>query len=147
MGANVVNTHTASELALADTSTAGTLMAALHQGEGGVLDVPKPFSQPICLVPNTRVAGTSRIAGIEELAKQLAEGDRLRLERDASNRYDDWCIRVLDGRGNRLGFVSADINEIPARLMDGGKQLFARVTEVLLVGSWWRIGMEVWLDD
>lgn len=128
-------------------SAAGAIIAAMHQGGGGMLDVPKPFAQPICLAPHTRVAGTMHTPDIAELASQLSEGDRLQLERDAHNRLDQWAIKVLDDKGRHLGFVSADINEMPARLMDGGKCLFAKVTDVELRGSWWRIGMEVWLDD
>lgn len=135
------------ELAAISTTSAGAIIAAMHGDGGSALDVPKPFSQPICLVPTTRVAGTTHVEGIQELAEGLAEGDRLRLERDVGNRYDRWAIKVFDVRGNRLGFVSADVNEIPARLMDGGKRLFAQVTGIELVGSWWKIGMGVWLDD
>jgi len=43
--------------------------------------------------------------------------------------------------------VPVDVNEIPARLMDGGKRLYGEVTEVRLVGGWWRIAMGVWMDD
>lgn len=134
-------------LSVVTASSAGALIAAMHGGGGAMPDVPKPFSQAICLVPDARVAGTTHVEGIDALAQRLSEGDRLRLERDARNRYDTWAIRVLDGEGNRLGFVPADINEIPARLMDGGKRLYGTVTDVDLVGGWWRIGMEVWLDD
>ena len=126
---------------------AGSLIAAMYQGGGSALEVPKPFSQPICLIPDTRVAGTSHVPGIGGLVASLGEGDRLRLERDPQNRYDPWAIRVLDARGRRLGFVPTDSNEILARLMDGGRRLFAEVTEVELRGSWHRIGVGVWLDD
>jgi hypothetical protein len=54
---------------------------------------------------------------------------------------------VLDARGRRLGYVPADVNEILARLMDAGKRLYGEVTEIDLVGSWWRIAMGVWMDD
>lgn len=136
----------AAALAHVTPTAAGAIIAAMH-ADGGALDVPRPFSQPICLVPDTRVAGTTHVAGIERLARGLSEGDRLRLERDVDNRYDRWCIRVLNGEGERLGHVCADVNEIPARLMDGGKRLFAEVTGVELRGGWWRIGIGVWLDD
>ncbi|MBR3315648.1 MAG: HIRAN domain-containing protein [Atopobiaceae bacterium] len=119
----------------------------MHGGVDAGFGVPKPFSQPICLAPKTRVAGTAHVDGIAELAESLSEGDRLRLERDPHNRWDRWAIRVLDGDGHRLGFVSADVNEMPARLMDGGKRLYGEVTGVELRGGWWRIGMGVWLDD
>ena len=128
-------------------STAGALLAAMHGGGEGALGMPKPFSQPICLVEHTRVAGTTHVRGIEELAHALHEGDRLRLERDAVNTWDRWSIRVLDAKGKRLGFVAADVNEIPARLMDGGKHLFAQVESVEMRGEWVRIEMGVWLDD
>jgi len=134
-------------LVAVNAGNAGGLLAVMHGGDSGVLDVPKPFAQPICLVDDTRVAGTTHVEGIDELVRGLQEGDRLGLERDPSNKHDRWCIRVLDGQGRRLGFVPADVNQIPARLMDGGKRLFAKVTEVELRGGWRRIGMEVWLDD
>ncbi len=129
------------------STSAGALIAAMHHGQGSALEVPTPFSQPICLIPDTRVAGTTHVANIDELASRLEEGDQLRLERDVDNPHGHWSIRVLDGQGNRLGFVPADVNEIPARLMDGGKRLFGQVTDIERRGSWWRIGMGVWLDD
>ncbi len=108
------------------------------------IEIPKPFSQPICLVPDTRIAGTTHIDDIDELAPKLSVGERLALVREKDNRYDEWCIRVNTSAGGRLGFVPADINEIPARLMDGGKAFYAEVNKV---GGWWKMGMGVWLDD
>ena len=130
-----------------DLGTAGGLLAAMHGGGSAGVEVPKPYAQRICLLPDVRVAGTSHVEGIFELASQLHEGDGLRLERDPMNRYDSWAIRVLDARGRRLGFVPADNNEIIARLMDGGKRIVAEVLGVEDVGGWVRIGMAVWLDD
>lgn len=126
---------------------AGAIIQAMHGGGQGGIEIPKPFSQPICLVPDTRIAGTTHVADIEELASKIMEGERLRLVRDKDNKYDEWCIKVCTKEGKRLGFVPADINEIPARLMDGGKALFGEVTHIEKVGSWWKIGMGVWLDD
>jgi hypothetical protein len=126
---------------------AGAIIQAMHGNGGAGISIPKPFSQPICLVPNTRVAGTTHVKGIDELAPKLTEGERLTLVREKDNKYDEWCIRVSTAEGSRLGFVPADINEIPARLMDGGKALYAEVNKVEKVGGWWKIGMGVWLDD
>ena len=125
--------------------TAGSVLAVLHGG-AGLPDVPKPFANPILLV-ETRVAGTKHVEDIYELAEQLEEGSRLQLLRDASNHYDHFAIRVLNERGQRLGFVPADRNEVLARLMDGGKHLYAEGTGVELVGDWWKIEMAVYLDD
>lgn len=111
------------------------------------IEIPKPFSQPICLVPNTRIAGATHVDDIDEQAPMLSVGERLALVRETGSRYDEWCIRVDTLAGGRLGFVPADINEIPARLMDGGKALYAEVNKVEKVGGWLKMGMGVWLDD
>ncbi|MDO4536823.1 MAG: HIRAN domain-containing protein [Coriobacteriales bacterium] len=129
------------------STSAGALIAAMHGTGNGALAVPKPYCDPICLVPDTRVAGTTHVDKIDELASGLSTGDKLRLERDALNHHNQWAIRVLDASNNRIGFVPADVNEIPARLMDGGKRLFGQITSIEQRGSWWRIGMGVWLDD
>lgn len=134
-------------LAPLDIGTAGGLLAAMHGSGPAGIEVPKPFSQRICLLPDARVAGTSHVEGIRALAAGLCEGDELRLERDPQNRFDSWAIRVLDARGRRLGFVPADKNEIIARLMDGGKRVVGEVLSVEDVSGWIRIGMAVWLDD
>ena len=134
-------------LAPLDLGTAGGLLAAMHGNGPAGVEVPTPYAQRICLLPDVRVAGTSHIDGIGELASQLHEGDGLRLERDTKNRFDHWAIRVLDARGRRLGFLPADNNEIIARLMDGGKRIVGEVLSVEDVSGWARIGMAVWLDD
>ena len=82
-----------------------------------------------------------------EIPKPFSVGERLALVREKDNKYDEWCIRVNTSAGGRLGFVLADINEIPARLMDGGKALYSEVNKVEKVGGWWKMGMGVWLDD
>lgn len=134
---------------LAQISTvAGSVLSLIHGGTGaGKIEVPKPFSEPICLIPETRVAGTAHVEDIDEIAEDLEEGVHLRFERDATNRYDRWAIRVYDGKDRRMGFVAADVNEIPARLMDAGKRVFGKVTDVKLLGSWYKIEMAVYLDD
>ena len=147
MSTNNDGNTTQQGIATVGTSSAGAIIAAMHGNGAHGLDIPTPFSHPICLVPYTRVAGTTHVQGIRDLADRLAEGERLRLERDTHNRYDQWAIKVFDASGNRLGFVSADINEIPARLMDGGKSLYAEVTGIELIGGWVKIAIGVWLDD
>lgn len=126
---------------------AGSVLSLMHGGGTVGLGVPKPLSQPIVMVPKTRVAGTAHVPGIHEAADGLQAGDELRFEREPGNAADEWAIKVFSQRGERLGYVAADINEIPARLMDGGKRVFGRATGVEEVGSWVRIGMEVLLDD
>lgn len=137
---------TAAFAALVPLLTHGSL-TAFTPGKGGVPDIPKPFAQEICLIPETRIAGTTHIDNIAELADALAKDSKLTLVREPNNAFDRWAIKVLDARGNKLGFLPADNNEILARLMDGGKRLFARVLDKELRGSWHVIKVEVVLDD
>lgn len=133
-------------LALTSSMGAGALLAAMSGASGGIV-VPPPFSEPILIIEGAHVAGTTQVAGIREIAESLSVGDRLRLERDPANRYDSWCIRVIDGKGRRLGYLPTDVNEIPARMMDGGKCLHALVASIEQRDGWTRIGMDVYLDD
>lgn len=131
---------------------AGTVLASLHGGTGGGLDVPKPLvpkplSQPILIIPEVRVAGTTHVEGIDTLVEGLHEGNHLSFRRQTDNPYDRWAIHVLDGQDHHIGWFPADCNEIPARLMDGGKELYGQVVSLGLAGSWYKIGMAVYLDD
>ena len=54
--------------------------------------------------------------------------------RDAGNLHDRWAIKVMH-EGKRLGFVPCDVNEILARLMDGGKNSRAPSSKEKFAGS------------
>ena len=143
----VAPAHVAGSLAATGDMGAGAILRAMHDDPSHGISVPKPFSEPILLLEQIHVAGTSHVKGIEAIASRLSRGMRLRLERDAANRYDSWAIRVLDGEGRRLGWLPADRNEVIARLMDGGKSVYAEVTCVDRRDEWTMIGIEVFLDD
>ena len=128
---------------------AGVLGAALVAMPGArafALEFPEQ-KDPICLIPNTHVAGTTHVPGIAPLAEALCAGDELVLEREPENPFDSLAIRVLNVRGKRLGFIPRAQNEVIARLMDGGKRVFAKVTGVELINTWFKISIEVWIDD
>lgn len=120
--------------------------AGLTSLVSGGLSVPLPFSHRICLVEDTYVAGTTHVPGIDGLVAGLREGQELALVRDKGNPHDRWAIRVL-AHATQVGFVPADINEILARLMDGGKSLVGVVGEVERIKSWNKVHMGVFLDD
>jgi len=128
---------------------AGTMLGLLHGGGAGVgnIAVPAPFSRTIMLIPETRVAGTTHVLGIDRLSEELRVGERLTLERDAHNAYDDFAIKVLTAGGERLGFLACDCNQIPARLMDAGKVLFATVEAHERRGNWHKISVSVHMED
>lgn len=105
------------------------------------IEIHKPFSQPICLVPDTRIAGTTHVDDIDELAPRLSVGERLALVREKDNRTSG--ALGLTRRPADAWAFPAVINEIPARLMDGRKALYAEVNKVEKIGGWWKIGMGV----
>ena len=126
---------------------ASAFIFALPGSTALAVEPQAPASEPIRLIPETHVAGTSHILGIAPLANALCADDRLTLEREPENPFDCWAIRVHDEQGNKLGFIPRAQNQVVARLMDGGKHVFAKVTGVELINRWFKIGIEVWLDD
>lgn len=134
-------------LTLADEAHHGSMLQVIaHAGELGI-DVPVAFSEPICLVDDATVAGTTHVRDIDDIACGLSEGDRLAFVRDPDNPYDPNAIEVHAPDGARVGFVPCDLNPIPARLMDAGKLLYGEVTDVELRHAWWRIQMRVLMED
>ncbi len=111
------------------------------------IDQARLQGQGVCFIERTSIAGSAHIPGIRHIASYLAKGERLVFERDASNRHDAFAVCVYDMRGNRLGYLSCEFNEIVSRLIDGGKQVFGRVLSVSQVGRWTKIDMAVVLDD
>ena len=102
-----------------------------------------PDERSVCLVDETAVAGTRHVPGVRALADGLAVGDELTFVRDRRNPYDPWATEVRDERGNRLGYVSCEHNEVVARLLDGGRDVAGLVGSVDQLGNWTRIQMEV----
>ncbi|MCI8451191.1 MAG: hypothetical protein HFJ74_01535 [Eggerthellaceae bacterium] len=100
-------------------------------------------ARSVCLVDETAVAGTRHVPGVRALVDGLAPGDELAFVRDRRNPYDPWATEVRDERGNRLGYVSCEHNEVVARLLDGGRDVAGLVGSVDQLGNWTRIQMEV----
>lgn len=126
---------------------AGAFLMALPGVNANAVEPAKPQSDPICLIPETRIAGTTHVTGIAGLVDALNIGDELVLERDPENPWDGNAILVLNARGQKLGFIPRAENAVIARLMDGGKRVFAKVMGIELIGSWFKIPIGVWLDD
>ena len=90
------------------------------------------------------VAGT---AYYDAAAGGLRPGQRLLLRRQPRNRYDAFAIEVFGPAGRKLGYVPRRRNEMPARLMDAGKRLFARTESVEKRGNWLNIRISLYLED
>lgn len=117
------------------------LHAHLHAGGG----LAAPFAREIFLI-ETHIAGTSHVP-IREIEPGLAVADSLILRREPDNPHDPLAILILTEKGEKLGYVPRDRNEILARLMDAGKFLFARLESKEWQGDWLRVAARVFLRD
>lgn len=100
----------------------------------------------ICILENSSVAGTGRVAGLDAYISRLTEGDRLTLEPDAENYFDDWAVRVLDPSGNRIGYITCEYNEIVSRLLQGGIDAFAEFQSANVRDGWTDIRIKVMVN-
>ena len=124
---------------------AGSILAATDT-QGASLSVPVPFQNKIVIFESMRIAGTTHIGDIDDIANKLSIESELRLVREKDNLVDCWAIRVFSGE-IPIGYVPADCNEVLARLMDGGKALSATLVSKEKLGRWNKLHMEVILDD
>ncbi len=127
-------------------SEGNDLVNLLHNSNGSSLTMPKPFERDIFLF-DTYIAGTTHIEGIEELAEQLSENERLSFFREPDNKYDKEAIVIKTSNGVKIGYVPMQDNLIFARLMDAGKLLFAEITKTENIGTWIKISIKVYLHE
>ncbi len=107
-------------------------------------DVLKPLIKEIHLF-DSYIAGTTHLKAPEVLDTVKA-GDMQNLKRE-DNKFDDKAILVLNDAGQKLGYVPEKDNAVFARLMDAGKLLKAKVTDVELKGGFHMIRIGIYLVD
>ena len=107
-------------------------------------DVLKPLIKEIHLF-DSYIAGTTHLKEPEVLDTVKA-GDMLDLKRE-DNKFDDKAILVLNDAGKKLGYVPEKDNIVFARLMDAGKLLKAKVTDVEMEGDFHMIRIGIYLVD
>ena len=122
-------------------------IAKLLNDSNNAIDIPKPFSQEILLLEGIHIAGTTHIDDIESKISCLEIGSKLRLQRDKDNAQDCWAIKVFTKQSKRIGWIPTDCNDVIARLMDAGKDVYAKVTNIELRCNWHKIDIEVFLSD
>lgn len=113
-------------------------------GTGGInsLGLPK---QEIFLL-DIIVAGTTHVDNIQELKKQIVPGTLLKMVRRPKNIYDEKAIALFMG-ADRIGYVPQTLNLIISRLMDAGKEFYAKVTSVTERGEWVRIDAKIYMVE
>ena len=119
-------------------------LAKLNNGGG----LPMPFIQELFLL-ECEIAGTGFVKDIEVKAKTLKEGSIVSLVRETDNKYDTLAIRINNADGSKLGYVPRKKNEILARLLDGGKMLYGKVSEIEFseFSSWITITINIYMKD
>lgn len=116
------------------------LLSALNSGALSI----NVFDKEI-LVLKSIIAGTSfrDLSGIHD---KLTTEVKLTLKREADNKHDELAVAVLFN-DIKIGYVPREKNEVIARLMDGGKQFFAKITSKEWQGDWLCIEIDVFMND
>lgn len=110
------------------------------------LVLPKPFERDIYLF-DTYVAGTSHIPDIEVISSKLKKDDRLVFYREVENEADPQAIRIETLNKEKIGYVPRQDNVVFSRLMDAGKELFAKVGDKEMRGKWLKMSIKIYLHE
>ena len=108
-------------------------------------DLIKPLTNEILLF-DSYIAGTTHIKD-ESVFDGIGVGDKLILQREPDNRFDENAILVLDGKGRKMGYIPEKDNIVFTRLMDAGKYLTAKIEHIENKGSFRKISISIYLVD
>ena len=107
-------------------------------------DIIKPFIKEIHLF-DSYIAGTTHLDDSSVL-DEIKVGDMLTLRRE-DNKFDSNAILILLGE-RKVGYVPEKDNIIFARLMDAGKLLKAKITDIKNKGDFFKqISIGIYLID
>ena len=84
---------------------------------------------------------------IKELEAGLKENELLVFKREPDNKHDKLAIMIFDTKGQLLGYVPRDRNEVVARLMDAGKLIFGKLEQKEWHGEWLKADIRVYMRD
>ena len=112
--------------------------------EKNISEIIRPLVNEIHLF-DTFVAGTAQLED-SSILDSLSAGDKLSLRRE-ENKFDDKAILILNEKGEKLGYVPEKDALIFSRLMDAGKLLIGKVTDVEARGSFRKIAVGIYLVD
>jgi len=108
--------------------------------------LPLPYVKEIFLM-ECHIAGTSYRENIKEIEKELQEKDLLVFKRETDNLHDKLAIVIFDTKGQKLGYVPRDRNEVIARLMDAGKLIFGKLEGKQWKDDWLKADIRVYMRD
>lgn len=119
-------------------------LAVLTQAKG-IGDVLKPLIKEIHLF-DTYIAGTTHLKD-KTVLDEIEVGQKLTLKREI-NKFDEKAIMIITEDGKKVGYVPEKDNVIFSRLMDAGKLLSARITDMKeRKGDFRQISIGIYLID
>ena len=107
-------------------------------------DLIKPLIKEIHLF-DSYIAGTTHLED-KSVLDEIKVGDMLSLQRE-DNKFDSNAILILYDGNRKLGYVPEKDNIIFARLMDAGKLLKAKITQINQKGTFKQISVGIFLVD
>ncbi|MEI6089048.1 MAG: HIRAN domain-containing protein [bacterium] len=108
-------------------------------------NLPMPFVKEIFLI-ESQVAGTA-YHNLKEIEPYINIADNMVFIREPENQYDNKAIAIMDVKGNRLGYIPKEKNEILANLLDAGKLIFGKLEHKQWLGDWLKLKIKVYLRD
>lgn len=118
------------------------LLALLGSGEINALGLPKHEIFLLDIV----VAGTTFCPVVPALRAELLPETMLRMVRCPDNEHDRYAIAIYY-KETRIGYVPRELNLVISRLMDAGKEFYARVVEVKQLNEWTRIAAKIFMVE
>ena len=119
-------------------------LAVLTESKG-IGDVLKPLIKEIHLF-DTYVAGTTHLKD-KTVLDEIEVGHKLTLKREI-NKFDEKAIMLISEDGKKVGYVPEKDNIIFSRLMDAGKLLSAKITDIKeRKGDFRQISIGIYLVD
>ena len=109
-----------------------------------ISEIIKPLVNEIHLF-DTFIAGTTHLED-QSVLDDVKPGLKVTLRRE-NNKFDDKAILVLDDQKRKLGYIPEKDNLVFSRLMDAGKLLIGKVTDVEKQGSFTKIAIGIYLVD
>lgn len=127
------------ELTKKDESTIAVI------GKHDLGEIIKPLIREIHLF-DSYIAGTTHLKD-KSVLETIQVGDVLNLQREDTNKYDSNAILVLNEEKKKLGYVPEKDNIVFARLMDAGKLLRAKITDIKQKGNYTQVSVGIYLVD
>ncbi len=113
--------------------------------ERGLGDLLKPLVKDIHLF-DTYIAGTSFIDDLS-VFEGLRVNEDLILRREPDNKFDAQAIVILNSEGIKLGYVPRKDNLIFGRLLEAGKMLKGKISDIEKKDSYYKIRIGIYLVD